>query len=144
MPAVRKICEKYGVTGAYLERRAKEVWPDFAIGRTLVDAPFSPEDRVARLQFCYEHLHKPLSFWMSVVWVDEARIMLLPASQRCLTERGVAVVTTDTRAPHHTYGAPHLNFTLAVNGYCGVVFFGFIHTTTGWEGKVYMVSVRAP
>lgn len=144
VPAVRAVCAKYKVDAPYLERRAKEVWPDFAIGRTLVDAPFSQEDRAARLNFCYQHLNKPIEFWLSVVWVDEASLLLLPNPQPAVGERGTVVVVQDARQRHHNYGSPHLNFTLAVNAYVGVVFFGFIHSTTGWDGKVYMVSTHAP
>lgn len=109
-----------------------------------MDAPFSEEDKAARLGFCYEHLHKPLSFWFSVVWLDEASLVLEPTPQPAIGERGTAVVVHDPRKQHHRYGAPHLNFTLAVNAYVGVVFFGFLHTSTGWDGKVYMVSVAPP
>lgn len=140
VPAVKAVCEKYGVSAPYLERRAKEVWPDFSIGRTLVDAPFSAEDKAARLCFCYEHLNKPIEFWMSVVWVDEASLVLEPTPQPAVGQRGTVVVVHDARKCHHSYGSPHLNFTLAVNGYAGVCLFGFLHTTTGWGGKLYMVS----
>jgi len=142
VPAVKAVCDKYHVTPAYLARRAREVWPDFTIGRTLVDAPFSEEDKAARLRFCYEYLNMPLEFWLSMVWLDEASIVLEPTPQPAVGERGTVVVVHDERKQHHRYGAPHLNFTLAVNGYVGTVFFGFLHTSTGWDGKPYLVSAR--
>ena len=144
VPAVKAVIQKYGVTPAYLERRAKEVWPDFTIGRTLVEAPFSDEDKAARLRFCYAHLQKPLEFWLRVVWIDEASIVLEPAPQRVLGERGTVVVVEDPRKAHHRYGVPHLNFTLAVNAYAGVVHFRLLHNTTGFKGKQYLVSPPRP
>lgn len=143
-PSVRAACEKYQVTPAYLERRCREVWPDFRIGHTLVDAPYTLEERTKRLQWCYEHLNKPLSFWLSVVWVDEASMVLEPRPQTCITQRGMRVVERDDRMPHHRFGQPHLNFWLAVNGYTGLCAFGFTHNTTGWEGKLYLVSAALP
>lgn len=141
---MKRVIKKYEVTPEYLLRRAKEVWPDFCIGHTLVNAPLSLEDRAARLRFCYEHLHKPLEFWLRVVWMDEASLMLEPTSQPCLSQRGTVVVTVDPRKRHHNFGVPHLNFWLSVNGYAGLVGFGFLHNTTGWDGKEYLVSPPRP
>lgn len=140
VPSVRNICEKYEVNAAYLERRAKEVWPDFTVNHTLVDAPFSDEEKAVRLRFCYKYLDMPEEFWLRVVWVDEASLLLEPRPQPAVGERGTVVVVTDSRKQHHRYGCPHLNFCLAVNGYAGLVFHGFIHTTTGWSGKEYRVG----
>lgn len=107
---------------------------------TLVDAPFSDEEKAVRLRFCYKYVDMPEDFWLRVVWVDEASLLLEPQPQPAVGERGTVVVITDSRKKHHRYGCPHLNFCLAVNGYAGLVFHGFIHTTTGWSGKEYRVG----
>lgn len=143
-PTLQRILMEYNVAPSYLERRCREVWPDFRVGPELLEAPFTAEDKAARFQWASQYVNMPQEFWHSIVWLDETTLICEPAAQPAVGARGLVAVTQDARKKHHHYGYPKLSITLAVNAYVGVLYCGYNHVTTGYQGKPYLVRPTYP
>lgn len=145
LPAIRTILDKHpDVTAKYLTRRMKEVCPWFKFGPRVLDAEFSEEECIERIKWCYGHVDLKDEDWKHVVFIDESSVPMLPVAQPSFVRRGTVLLDSDPRQRHHRYGAPHLNFTMAVNAYMGLVYFHFNSTSTGYKGDKFLVSPCSP
>lgn len=141
LPALRTILDKHpDVTPKYLTRRVKEVCPWFKFGPRVLDAEFSEEKATERIQWCFGHLGWEEEDWKRVVFIDECSVLMLPEPQPSFVRRGTVLADSDPRQRHHRYGAPHLNFTMAVNAYMGLVYLDYNSQSTGFKGPKFVVS----
>lgn len=130
------------ISPAYLQRRVKEVDPDWVCGPVPTKPRFTQEDKEKRVKWCQEHLDKPYDYWYDWVMFDEFTVYEKPEPQTAIHRKGDGYFRTDPRVQHFSFGNyGKLSLCIAVNPLVGLVGMWWLHSTDGYQGrKIYYVS----
>ena len=141
---LHNLTEVEGYTPEQIWRACRRVDPTLTRLTETLKPAFSKEDMRERYEDALTSLKRPLSYWKTMIYIDEFSVELRPRPRRFIGRKGSEQLRTDKRCKHHPKQIKTLHVLLAVCYATGLVCLLPLAHCAGYTApRTYYVSPAA-